>query len=100
VGLKIIERTKCVRIKSEKPDSPEKAKCVGFNTCKLTTGVVASEDIAQGLINIKFGPHDLWKRDGVTATEEWSGRNVPDSHLSIFRQIGTLCRPEISTRLR
>lgn len=37
-----------VEIKSVKPETPEKAKCLEFKTCKFTTEAIASEGIDKG----------------------------------------------------
>jgi ParB family chromosome partitioning protein len=47
-GSKIITRSKYVEIKSEKPDTPEKAKWPEFKTCKYTTEAIVSEGIDKG----------------------------------------------------
>jgi ParB family chromosome partitioning protein len=47
-GSKIITRSKYVEIKSEKPDSPEKAKWPEFKTCKFVTEAIVSEGIDKG----------------------------------------------------
>jgi ParB family chromosome partitioning protein len=47
-GSKIITRSKYVEIKSEKPDTPEKAKWPEFKTCRYTTEAIVSEGIDKG----------------------------------------------------
>ena len=47
-GSKIITRSKYVEIKSEKPDTPEKAKWPEFKTCRFTTEAIVSEGIDKG----------------------------------------------------
>ena len=47
-GSKIISRSKYVEIKSEKPDTPEKAKWPEFKTCRFTTEAIVSEGIDKG----------------------------------------------------
>jgi len=47
-GSQIITRSKYVEIKSEKPDTPEKAKWPEFKTCKYTTEAIVSEGIDKG----------------------------------------------------
>jgi len=47
-GSKIITRSKYVEIKSEKPDTPEKAKWPEFKTCRFITEAIVSEGIDKG----------------------------------------------------
>jgi ParB family chromosome partitioning protein len=47
-GSKIVTRSKYVEIRSEKPDTPEKAKWPEFKTCKYTTEAIVSEGIDKG----------------------------------------------------
>jgi ParB family chromosome partitioning protein len=47
-GSKIITRSKYVEIKSEKPDTPEKAKWPEFRTCRFVTEAIVSEGIDKG----------------------------------------------------
>ena len=47
-GSKIITRSKHVEIKSEKPDTPEKAKWPEFKTCRFITEAIVSEGIDKG----------------------------------------------------
>jgi ParB family chromosome partitioning protein len=47
-GSKIITRSKYVEIKSEKPDTPEKAKWPEFKTCKFIAEAIVSEGIDKG----------------------------------------------------
>jgi ParB family chromosome partitioning protein len=47
-GSKIITRSKYVEIKSEKPDTPEKAKQPEFKTCKFIAEAIVSEGIDKG----------------------------------------------------
>jgi ParB family chromosome partitioning protein len=47
-GSKIITRSKYVEIKSEKPDTPEKAKWPEFKTCRYITEAIVSEGINKG----------------------------------------------------
>ena len=47
-GSKIITRSKYVEIKSEKPDTPEKAKWPEFKTCRFTAEAIISEGIDKG----------------------------------------------------
>jgi len=47
-GSKIITRSKYVEIKSEKADTPEKAKWPEFKTCKFITEAIVSEGIDKG----------------------------------------------------
>ena len=47
-GSKIVTRSKYVEIKSEKPDTPEKAKWPEFKTCKYTAEAIVSEGIDKG----------------------------------------------------
>jgi ParB family chromosome partitioning protein len=47
-GSKVITRSKYIEIKSEKPDTPEKAKWPEFKTCKYTTEAIVSEGIDKG----------------------------------------------------
>jgi len=47
-GSKIITRSQYVEIKSEKPDTPEKAKWPEFKTCKFIAEAIVSEGIDKG----------------------------------------------------
>jgi ParB family chromosome partitioning protein len=47
-GSKIITRSKYVEIKSEKPDTPEKAKWPEFKTCRFIAEAIVSEGIDKG----------------------------------------------------
>jgi len=47
-GSKIITRSKYVEIKSEKPDTPEKAKWPEFKACRFITEAIVSEGIDKG----------------------------------------------------
>jgi ParB family chromosome partitioning protein len=47
-GSKVITRSKYVEIKSEKPDTPEKAKWPEFKTCRFITEAIVSEGIDKG----------------------------------------------------
>ena len=47
-GSKIITRSKYVEIKSEKPDTPEKAKWPEFKTCKYTTEAIVADGLDKG----------------------------------------------------
>jgi ParB family chromosome partitioning protein len=47
-GSKIITRSKYVEIKSEKADTPEKAKWPEFKTCRFITEAIVSEGIDKG----------------------------------------------------
>ena len=47
-GSKIITRSQYVEIKSEKPDTPEKAKWPEFKTCRFIAEAIVSEGIDKG----------------------------------------------------
>ena len=47
-GSKIVTRSKYVEIRSDKPDTPEKAKWPEFKTCKYTTEAIVSDGIDKG----------------------------------------------------
>ena len=47
-GEKAIPRNKCVEIREEKPDTPEKAKWPEFKTCKYTTEAIVADGIDKG----------------------------------------------------
>jgi ParB family chromosome partitioning protein len=47
-GSKIVTRSKYVEIRSEKPDTPEKAKWPEFKTCKYTTEAIVADGLDKG----------------------------------------------------
>jgi ParB family chromosome partitioning protein len=47
-GSKIVNRSKYVEIRPEKPDSPEKAKWPEFKTCKFTTEAIVADGLDKG----------------------------------------------------
>jgi ParB family chromosome partitioning protein len=47
-GSKIVNRSKYVEIRPEKPDSPEKAKWPEFKTCKYTTEAIVADGLDKG----------------------------------------------------
>jgi ParB family transcriptional regulator, chromosome partitioning protein len=47
-GSKIVTRSKYVEIRSEKPDTPEKAKWPEFKTCKDTTEAIVADGLDKG----------------------------------------------------
>ena len=47
-GSRIVTRSKYVEIRSEKPDTPEKAKWPEFKTCKHTTDAIVAEGLDKG----------------------------------------------------
>jgi ParB family transcriptional regulator, chromosome partitioning protein len=47
-GSKIVTRSKYVEIKSEKPDTPDKAKWPEFKTCKYTTEAIVADGLDKG----------------------------------------------------
>jgi ParB family chromosome partitioning protein len=49
-GSKIITRSQYVEIKSEKPDTPEKAKWPEFKTCRFIAEAIVSEGIDKGKV--------------------------------------------------
>jgi ParB family chromosome partitioning protein len=47
-GSKIVNRSKYVEIRPEKPDTPEKAKWPEFKTCKYTTEAIVADGLDKG----------------------------------------------------
>jgi ParB family chromosome partitioning protein len=47
-GSKIVNRSKYVEIRPEKPESPEKAKWPEFKTCKYTTEAIVADGLDKG----------------------------------------------------
>lgn len=47
-GSKIVTRSKYVEIRSEKPDTPDKAKWPEFKTCKYTTEAIVADGLDKG----------------------------------------------------
>jgi ParB family chromosome partitioning protein len=47
-GSKIVTRSKYVEIRSEKPDSPEKAKWPEFKTCRFTAEAIVADGLDKG----------------------------------------------------